>query len=867
MSFNWFAFRGPPYLEFRLSPAGLLVTVLYAGLLAWIVWRDRGTFRSFERHQWWGFAALLISAPLLAGTLFLRFSTAGGSLILPLLGFLPLLASALWLGAAPAALTGLLAGLTWALFETGRLTQPFEVALLCGVFGLALQQPFRSRLSQWLRMPVIAAPAGALFAGWPLQIIAILVTGLDTPLNNLAQALALALPALAVYLVCAVIAGVTLQLILARWPALHPIGEADLIPAPWEQHLQSRILYSIVPFAILFVVLLAAVVAVTAYTVATRMVPPDMGSSALLAIALPPLVMVLLAAAAVIPLVVALSRQVVVPLEKLAQAADEMARGRLDQPLGISGEDEVGRLGRAFEVTRISLGERLDELERLLSVSRSVASSLELFRSIPPILNSALDVAHAGGVRIVLRGRGGQPPQVYAAGEHAAVMAVLDGQLLDLVEKQGTLVISRLWRASGSLDLSNLPPDDSLEALVALPLRSETSFHGILWLGYDQEHLFEQSELTFLSTLAGQAAIAVANAQLFTEAAEGRRKLETVLESTADGMIATDNQGRIVLLNPAAEKIFDVRAEQVVNRMAVDVIENPHLAVSLTNLQEPAVMLEMPHRGGLIYAANTSTMVSHDGVILGRVAVLRDITALKELDNIKTVFLRMVSHDLRSPLTYMRGYASMLPLSGGLNERQVEALDRISEGIKHIEQMTERLTYLSRLQFGESAELEFTLVDVEELLQEEVSRYTELARQKNVAFEMDVEAKLPLLLCDGLLYAHAVTNLLQNALKYTPEGGHIRVQACQNDDGQSITVSVIDNGRGIREEDQLHLFEAFYRVPQREGDPPRPRGSGLGLALVRAIADAHNGTIGVESVFGKGSRFHITLPLRHPGEL
>lgn len=278
-------------------------------------------------------------------------------------------------------------------------------------------------------------------------------------------------------------------------------------------------------------------------------------------------------------------------------------------------------------------------------------------------------------------------------------------------------------------------------------------------------------------------------------------------------------------------------------------------------------MLEMPHRGGLIYAANTSTMVSHDGVILGRVAVLRDITALKELDNIKTVFLRMVSHDLRSPLTYMRGYASMLPLSGGLNERQVEALDRISEGIKHIEQMTERLTYLSRLQFGESAELEFTLVDVEELLQEEVSRYTELARQKNVAFEMDVEAKLPLLLCDGLLYAHAVTNLLQNALKYTPEGGHIRVQACQNDDGQSITVSVIDNGRGIREEDQLHLFEAFYRVPQREGDPPRPRGSGLGLALVRAIADAHNGTIGVESVFGKGSRFHITLPLRHPGEL
>lgn len=592
------------------------------------------------------------------------------------------------------------------------------------------------------------------------------------------------------------------------------------------------------------------------------MVPNQVALALAAQIALPMLLLLVIMAGVAFPLIVAVLSRITTPLGQLLTAVDALGHGELSEPVQVAGEDEIGRLGEAFEQMRVRLSARLDELERLLRVSRSVASSLDLFRSVPPILSSALEVTNALGVRMVVRQGSREPLQTYAAGEVASVMTPLDEQLLELVERQGTVVISQLWRASGSLDTTALPP--RIQALMALPLRSDTSFHGILWLAYDHEHDFEQSEMTFLATLAGQAAIAVSNARLFSEAQEERRKLEAVLESTADAMIVVDSQGRLVLINPSGEKYLGVRAEEVSGKPAEQVIEPVELARLLTNLQEPVSVQEMPGLRGKALLASVSTMVSHDGTLAGRVAVMRDITALKELDNIKTVFLRMVSHDLRSPLTYMRGYLSMLPLTGDLNERQTEALQKISNGIDSISDLTERLLYLSRLQFGESAQLDFTMVDVETLIKEIALEQETAIHQRSVTLRLDSEGRLPLLAADEMMYRQALSNLITNALKYTPEGGVVTIRAFQvSENGESqLTVSVSDNGIGIREEDQPRLFEAFYRVPQREGEPQRPRGSGLGLALVKAIATAHGGTVGMRSVFGQGSTFHITLPVR-----
>lgn len=591
-------------------------------------------------------------------------------------------------------------------------------------------------------------------------------------------------------------------------------------------------------------------------------VPNEVVLALALRIALPVLVLLLVMAGMVIPLTAAFIRQLVVPLEQLLQAADQYAEGQLDHAVSVSGEDEIGRLGHAFEQMRLRLKSRLHELERLLNVSRNVSSNLELFRAMPPILNSALDVTGAIGVRIVLRsGEGEERPQAYAAGEAASAMALLDAQLLDLVEQQGTIVVSQIWRVAGSLDIANLLP--RIRALVALPLRSETSFHGILWLSYDHEHTFEEEEMTFLSTLAGQAAVAITNVRLLARAEEGRRKLEAILESTTDGIIVTDNEGRVVLMNPAAERYLGLQHKTTLGRRAAEVIAVPELAAQMADLREPTSTLEVVGRDSRTLLATVSTIVGQNGAIGGRVAVLRDVTELKKMDNLKTIFLRAVSHNLRSPLTYMGGYLSMLPLEGPVNERQQEAIGKIRGGIKNIEQMCERLTHLSRLTFSDNPEIDLKLLDVSALLSELHQRHAPSAQEKDVTLHLQIADGLPSLLADEMLYSMAVTNLVENAIKYTPPEGQVAIRAYV-EDGDELTVAVTDTGIGIRQEDQARLFEAFYRAPQHPGDPERPSGQGLGLALVKAIAEVHGGRVGFESTFGQGSTFYITLPVRGP---
>jgi PAS domain S-box-containing protein len=438
-------------------------------------------------------------------------------------------------------------------------------------------------------------------------------------------------------------------------------------------------------------------------------------------------------------------------------------------------------------------------------------------------------------------------------------MAPLDEQIIDLVEREGSIVIGQLWRAGEALDTSLLSPN--IQSLIALPLRSDTSFHGALWVGYNHEHDFEDHELTFISTLGGQAAISVANARLFASAEGGRRRLETILQSTADAIIVTDNDGRIVLMNPAAEKLFRTRIDTARNKPARRAIDQPELVRLLTDLREPTATLELPERDGRTYYASASTIIGPDGQLAGRVAALRDITTLKELDHMRTVYLNTAAHNIRSPLTYMRGYVDMVNLMGDVNDSQRDALEKIVAGITQITDLTNRLLELGKLE--SDAELELTLVDVADMFDEVKKSLEDAANERNVTLTFQADSDLPLVEADSMLYREAVFNLVHNAIKYSPEGDEVVVRA-ESDGSSSMTISVKDNGIGIDPDEQQHLFRAFSRVPHRENDPPKPPGTGLGLALTKAIAEAHSGAARVKSKRGEGSTFSIELPLRQP---
>jgi PAS domain S-box-containing protein len=596
-------------------------------------------------------------------------------------------------------------------------------------------------------------------------------------------------------------------------------------------------------------------------------VPNDVSIQLAGQIALPTLGVLLLITAVAVPLAAAAVRTVTRPLEGLLTSVEQIGRGALDDPIEPQGEAEIMRLSEGVEEMRSRLQRRLAEQDNLLKVTRAVASNLELFRAMPSIIGSALELTEADGVRVVLRSGHDTEFDTYAGGPLAQVMQVLDERIFERAEQEGMLVVSKLWRTSGLLD--DLDVSTRLQALVAFPLRGDTAFHGVMWLGYQLEHRFDEAEMTFLSTLAGQTAVAVSNARLLAEAQERRRELEAVLASTVDGIIVTDVDGRVALLNPAAADFLDVRTDQVRGIHVKEVVDVDILANVLSDMQAPAEEFEIPGPEGHTLLVTCSTIVS-DGSLAGRVGVLRDVTDIKELDSIKTVFLRMVSHDLRSPLTYMRGYITMMPLLGDLNAKQNESIDKIQTGIQHITQMTERLTHLSRLRFGETFELDYGMIDVLSTVNEVVDEQRSLAADNNVEVFIDVEEDLPLLLADPVLFRQAVLNLVGNAIKYSPDGGTVTVTARHitlNDQHAGVKVTVQDTGIGIREEDQEQLFKAFYRVPHREGDPNRPSGSGLGLALVKSIADAHGGHVDVESRFGQGSTFTIVMPLRTADEI
>jgi PAS domain S-box-containing protein len=389
---------------------------------------------------------------------------------------------------------------------------------------------------------------------------------------------------------------------------------------------------------------------------------------------------------------------------------------------------------------------------------------------------------------------------------------------------------------------------------VALPLRQEAMFYGALWLGYDQPHTFNDTEVNFLTTLAGQAAVAIANARLFDAAEQGRRRLAAILASTPDAVVVTDRSDRVLLLNPAAEAAFELTGKPVIGKLVTEALPIRDLAKLIQNGKASSNTGEFQIATGNTLYASVSPIISADGATLGSVCVLRDVTHFKELDLMKSEFVATVSHDLRAPLTFMRGYATMMPMVGQLNDKQKEFADKIIIGIEQMTKLIDDLLDLGRIEAGVGLAQEPCRLD--DILHSIVDILQPVAVTKGLTLNLEVPANLPLISGDPTLLRQAITNLVDNALKYTPSGGQVRVGVSASEG--KFRVAVTDTGVGIAPADQAHLFEKFFRVKQRGST--QVKGSGLGLAIVKSIVERHGGRVWMESRLGKGSTFYMELP-------
>jgi len=552
--------------------------------------------------------------------------------------------------------------------------------------------------------------------------------------------------------------------------------------------------------------------------------------------------------------VVILTRRLTRPLQALSTAARSMAEGELDDQVMHSGEDEVGQLGSAFERMRLSLKDRLEDLSLLLRVSQVVSSNLDITQGVPAILEAALQATDARFARLILFDEQGAPQVVMARGDSIGNVIALDRATTRLSQSGEPARIENLADASELIDPSLAGPE--LQALIAVLMRSQDRDVGVLWLGYDHVHQFNDTEVDFISTLTSQAAVAVENARLFHAAESGRRRLAAILDSTSDAVIVTDHADRVLLLNRAAAEVFGTNIQATGGMPITEVMAEKKVVHLLTTPMDDGVPLtdEVPLPDGRTLYASASEIVRDDGQTIGRVAVLRDITYLKELDEMKSDFVATVSHDLRAPLTFMRGYATMIPMAGDVSANQKRYLDKIMVGIGQMTELIDGLLDLGRIEAGVGLVSEPCRLD--DIIVSQVEAMRPQAMARGLTLHLHRSDEVTVVVGDAKLLRRVITNLVDNAIKYTPQGGEVKVNLETR--GQRVLIWVADTGIGIAQADQVRLFEKFSRIRRRETIDIK--GSGLGLAIVKSIVESHDGRVWVESELDQGSTFYVELP-------
>jgi len=338
-----------------------------------------------------------------------------------------------------------------------------------------------------------------------------------------------------------------------------------------------------------------------------------------------------------------------------------------------------------------------------------------------------------------------------------------------------------------------------------------------------------------------------------------RTRLEMILTQMADGIIVTDQGGRIIRFNPAAEHFFTASAAQALGASVAtatlhhDLAEMVERTLTQGLVTSGEIQVIQPEERFLeVYVA---PLEGPNGTRQGAVAVLHDLTPVKHLENVRRDFVANVSHELRTPVASIRAMAETL-LSGAGEDEELRPRF-LTRMVQHTERLTNLLDDLLELAHMESGQREWRRkrLNLKEAVAQAVDKLEPRAAAKNQAVHCEMAPELTVT-ADPEGLQQVLLNLLDNAIKYTPEEGQIRIVA-QRDNGQ-VKITVADTGIGIPQRDQRRIFERFYRV-----DRARSRelgGTGLGLSIVKHIVEAHGGRVTVESELGRGSRFTVILP-------
>ena len=344
-----------------------------------------------------------------------------------------------------------------------------------------------------------------------------------------------------------------------------------------------------------------------------------------------------------------------------------------------------------------------------------------------------------------------------------------------------------------------------------------------------------------------------------------KSKIKTIINCMGDGVLVCDRDSCIVLSNPAASRMLKVSESSLIGNMLPQDNLHPELSKiiqeTLTTAEKTYTSvsqeLSIGESGEIFLRAHTAPVRNDLNETLGSVTVLQDISHLKELDKMKSEFIAMVAHELRAPLAAVEQQLTVIlnKMAGDVTEKQEQLLSRAKERTRGLLTLIKDLLDLSKIEAGMMVQYKEPL-SLQEVVQKVVDLMRAEADAKKLDLEFTVPPELPLINADRNSMEGTFTNLISNAIKYTPEGGKIWVTL--NEEGGFIKATVSDTGIGIKKEDLPRIFDKFYRVKTVE--TRQIVGTGLGLSIVKSIVDAHLGSISVESEEANGTIFTVLLP-------
>jgi len=414
---------------------------------------------------------------------------------------------------------------------------------------------------------------------------------------------------------------------------------------------------------------------------------------------------------------------------------------------------------------------------------------------------------------------------------------------------------------------------ETLGQVVGLPLLFEEKVLGIIYL-FRSEYAFTQMDSQMLQGFANQAAIAVRNARLYEQLVQERSRLATIIENSANGILILSTDLNVLVVNQAFTAMIDLPPEDVVGRpldevLALDMVQGDDIndagdlgAFFAEESRRCEGDLHRPGGGRISLAVIYTPLYNERERLVNIIVNVYDITRFREEEEMKSTFTSIISHELKTPVALIKGYAQTLAREDANWDAETarQSLQIIEEEADRLEALINNLLDVSRIQ-ASGLNLDYDDVNVEAL----ASKVAEAYRTQTVdhRIELDFPKPLPHVWGDEERLRQVLTNLVGNAIKYSPNGGVIRIGGWTEQlpvgQGEQVVIYVADDGIGIPQDELDHIFDRYYRVDStlRRGTA----GAGLGLFLCKAIVDAHNGHIWARSEAGKGTTFFAALPV------